>query len=162
MIAIFVMPHSCRLHKCIFIFSMGSLLWAVPLWRNSLVFHDVDKVRASTDRVKQLAGEETPVGQSVSQSLRTEKREAFSFSPGLPKGSAKATLLKDKDLCIQGASCVCAYGCLCVGVCACSAGSIFAFSCHTRFPPWPRPRPRPFHHLAHLSRRISTRSGFGW
>lgn len=28
-------------------FTMGSLLWAVPLWRNSLVFHDVDKVRRS-------------------------------------------------------------------------------------------------------------------
>ena len=44
MMAIFVMPHSCRLLKSIFIFTMGSLLWAVPLWRNSLVFHDVDKV----------------------------------------------------------------------------------------------------------------------
>lgn len=44
MVAIFIMPHSCRLNKIIFIFSMGSLLWAVPLWRNSLVFHDVDKV----------------------------------------------------------------------------------------------------------------------
>ncbi|CAN0592425.1 unnamed protein product, partial [Ectocarpus sp. 12 AP-2014] len=44
MVAIFVMPHSCRLLKPIFIFVMGSLLWAVPLWRNSLVFHDVDKV----------------------------------------------------------------------------------------------------------------------
>lgn len=44
MIAIFVMPHNCRLLKCIFVFTMGSLLWAVPLWRNSLVFHDVDKV----------------------------------------------------------------------------------------------------------------------
>eukprot|EP00752_Nemacystus_decipiens_P006459 g5817.t1 len=44
MIVIFVMPYNCRLHKCIFIFSMGSLLWAVPLWRNSLVFHDVDKM----------------------------------------------------------------------------------------------------------------------
>lgn len=43
-IAIFMMPHSCRLNKIIFIFSMGSLLWAVPLWRNSLVFHDVDKM----------------------------------------------------------------------------------------------------------------------
>lgn len=45
MVAIFVMPHSCRLLKSIFMFVMGSLLWAVPLWRNSLVFHDVDKVR---------------------------------------------------------------------------------------------------------------------
>ncbi|CAB1111367.1 unnamed protein product [Ectocarpus sp. CCAP 1310/34] len=44
MVAIFVMPHSCRLLKSIFIFVMGSLLWAVPLWRNSLVFHDVDKM----------------------------------------------------------------------------------------------------------------------
>ncbi|CAN0155360.1 unnamed protein product, partial [Hapterophycus canaliculatus] len=44
-VAIFLMPHSCSLFKSIFIFTMGSLLWAVPLWRNSLVFHDVDKVR---------------------------------------------------------------------------------------------------------------------
>lgn len=45
MISILVMPHNCCLLKTIFIFTMGSLLWAVPLWRNSLVFHDVDKVR---------------------------------------------------------------------------------------------------------------------
>ena len=44
MIAIFVLPHDCRLNKVIFMYTMGSLLWAVPLWRNSLVFHDVDKV----------------------------------------------------------------------------------------------------------------------
>lgn len=49
MIAIFVMPHNCRLLKSIFIFTMGSLLWAVPLWRNSLVFHDVDKVHMPGD-----------------------------------------------------------------------------------------------------------------
>lgn len=44
MIAIFVLPHDCRLNKVIFMYTMGSLLWAVPIWRNSLVFHDVDKV----------------------------------------------------------------------------------------------------------------------
>ncbi|CAM9784705.1 unnamed protein product, partial [Sphacelaria rigidula] len=37
-------PHDCRLQKIIFMYSMGPLCWAVPLWRNSLVFHDVDKM----------------------------------------------------------------------------------------------------------------------
>lgn len=44
MLGIFLLPRDCRLLKIIFMYSMGPLSWAVPLWRNSLVFHDVDKV----------------------------------------------------------------------------------------------------------------------
>lgn len=45
MLAVIFFPQSCLLLKIVFMFSMGPLLWAVPLWRNSLVFHDVDKAR---------------------------------------------------------------------------------------------------------------------
>mmetsp|Transcript_71017 Transcript_71017/g.199373 ORF Transcript_71017/g.199373 Transcript_71017/m.199373 type:complete len:569 (+) Transcript_71017:849-2555(+) len=38
------MPKACWLFKVNYAFAMGPLLVAVILWRNSLVFHDVDKV----------------------------------------------------------------------------------------------------------------------
>eukprot|EP00474_Spongospora_subterranea_P001008 CRZ01466.1 hypothetical protein [Spongospora subterranea] len=37
-------PNSQSLFVHIFAFANGPLAWAVPLWRNSLVFHDLDKL----------------------------------------------------------------------------------------------------------------------
>jgi hypothetical protein len=37
-------PHSSTLFSVVFFFANGPLAWAVPLWKNSLVFHSLDKL----------------------------------------------------------------------------------------------------------------------
>src|SRR3546814_6787399 len=44
MLSIYVFPWSQTFTKVLFIFANGPLSWAVPVWRNSLVFHDMDKL----------------------------------------------------------------------------------------------------------------------
>ena len=39
-------PSSRRLFLAVFAYSNGPILWAIPLWRNSLVFHSHDKVQS--------------------------------------------------------------------------------------------------------------------
>ena len=39
-------PTSGRLFRSVFAYSNGPILWAIPLWRNSLVFHSHDKVQS--------------------------------------------------------------------------------------------------------------------
>jgi len=39
-----VFPHSRALFLVAFSFSLGPLAWAIPTWRNSLVFHSLDKM----------------------------------------------------------------------------------------------------------------------
>ena len=39
-------PKSAMLFRCVFAFANGPVLLAIPLWRNSLVFHSVDKVQS--------------------------------------------------------------------------------------------------------------------
>ena len=41
-----VKPKSAMLFRCVFAFANGPVLLAIPLWRNSLVFHSVDKVQS--------------------------------------------------------------------------------------------------------------------
>ena len=41
-----VKPKSVMLFRCVFAFANGPVLLAIPLWRNSLVFHSVDKVQS--------------------------------------------------------------------------------------------------------------------
>lgn len=41
---IYLFPWSQTFTKVVFIFANGPLSWAVPVWRNSLVFHDMDKL----------------------------------------------------------------------------------------------------------------------
>lgn len=47
LLQVFVFPNSCALQKANFAFSNGPLAWAVPVWRNSLVFHSMDKVTST-------------------------------------------------------------------------------------------------------------------
>jgi len=44
MLYLHVFPSSCTLFKVSFSFTLGPLSWAIPLWRNSLVFHSLDKI----------------------------------------------------------------------------------------------------------------------
>ena len=39
-------PRSARFFKTTFAYANGPILWAIPLWRNSLVFHSHDKVQS--------------------------------------------------------------------------------------------------------------------
>jgi len=39
-----VWPNSCFLFKTSFAFTSGSLSWAIALWKNSMVFHSLDKI----------------------------------------------------------------------------------------------------------------------
>mmetsp|Transcript_42665 Transcript_42665/g.68618 ORF Transcript_42665/g.68618 Transcript_42665/m.68618 type:complete len:481 (+) Transcript_42665:129-1571(+) len=39
-------PSSATLFRSVFAYSNGPILWAIPLWRNSLVFHSHDKVQS--------------------------------------------------------------------------------------------------------------------
>ena len=41
---IFVFPSSRTLWRLHFVVTQGPLLWAIPTWRNSFVFHSLDKV----------------------------------------------------------------------------------------------------------------------
>ncbi|XXQ33624.1 Glycerophosphocholine acyltransferase 1 [Plasmodiophora brassicae] len=41
---LYLYPKSSTLFVHVFAFANGPLAWAVPLWRNSLVFHDLDKL----------------------------------------------------------------------------------------------------------------------
>lgn len=43
-LSIYLLPWSETFAKVVFIFANGPLSWAVPVWRNSLVFHDMDKL----------------------------------------------------------------------------------------------------------------------
>lgn len=43
---ILVNPGSARLFRTTFAYATGPILWAIPLWRNSLVFHSHDKVQS--------------------------------------------------------------------------------------------------------------------
>ena len=43
---ILCVPTSGRLFRSVFAYSNGPILWAIPLWRNSLVFHSHDKVQS--------------------------------------------------------------------------------------------------------------------
>ena len=43
---ILVRPNSARVFKTTFAYANGPILWAIPLWRNSLVFHSHDKVQS--------------------------------------------------------------------------------------------------------------------
>jgi hypothetical protein len=42
---LFTMKSSCSLYKVCFIFANGPVAFAVPVWKNSLVFHDINKVQ---------------------------------------------------------------------------------------------------------------------
>jgi hypothetical protein len=39
------LPEACGLQKVLFAFSMGPLAWSIVLFRNSMIFHSLDKVR---------------------------------------------------------------------------------------------------------------------
>lgn len=41
---LYAIPRSCALLKSNFLLANGPLAFAVPVWRNSLVFHDVEKI----------------------------------------------------------------------------------------------------------------------
>jgi len=41
---LFVFPNSCFLFKICFAFTSGPLSWAIALWKNSMVFHSLDKM----------------------------------------------------------------------------------------------------------------------
>ncbi|KAG5192355.1 hypothetical protein JKP88DRAFT_293588 [Tribonema minus] len=43
MVQLYVFPDSCMGMKLAFLFANGPLIWAIPSWRNSLVFHDMEK-----------------------------------------------------------------------------------------------------------------------
>lgn len=47
LLQVFMFPQSCALQKANFAFATGPLAWAVPIWRNSLVFHSMDKVTST-------------------------------------------------------------------------------------------------------------------
>lgn len=44
LVYIWLLPHSPTLFSVCFLFANGPLAWAVPLWKNSLVFHSLDKL----------------------------------------------------------------------------------------------------------------------
>ena len=41
---LYIFPHSIWFTNVCYIYTLGPLLFAIPLWRNSLVFHDYDKI----------------------------------------------------------------------------------------------------------------------
>lgn len=44
-VQVWFFPESCSLQKILFAFSMGPLAWSIVAFRNSLIFHSLDKVR---------------------------------------------------------------------------------------------------------------------
>ena len=42
---VWALPEACDLQKVLFAFSMGPLAWSIILFRNSLIFHSLDKAR---------------------------------------------------------------------------------------------------------------------
>lgn len=44
LVYLFAVPHSVPFFETLFVLTCGPLCWAIPMWRNSLVFHSVDKM----------------------------------------------------------------------------------------------------------------------
>lgn len=44
---VWALPELCALRRILFAFSMGPLAWSIILFRNSMIFHSLDKVRSS-------------------------------------------------------------------------------------------------------------------
>ena len=49
---VWALPELCELQMILFSFSMGPLAWSVLLFRNSMIFHSLDKVRCMHLRVR--------------------------------------------------------------------------------------------------------------
>lgn len=47
-VQVWFFPESCSLQKILFAFSMGPLAWSIVAFRNSMIFHSLDKVRRSS------------------------------------------------------------------------------------------------------------------
>lgn len=50
-VQVWFFPESCSLQKILFAFSMGPLAWSIVAFRNSMIFHSLDKVCTSSMHV---------------------------------------------------------------------------------------------------------------
>jgi hypothetical protein len=53
---IWALPEACELQRILFAFSMGPLAWTIILFRNSMIFHSLDKVMPSNLSAHSMIG----------------------------------------------------------------------------------------------------------
>ncbi|SPQ96885.1 unnamed protein product (mitochondrion) [Plasmodiophora brassicae] len=88
---LYLYPKSSTLFVHVFAFANGPLAWAVPLWRNSLVFHDLDKLTSCaihilpmlltfqlrwfpSDSSLSICGDEWPSCGTIAYTLKTQSK----------------------------------------------------------------------------------------